>query len=66
MRFFGTTVTKHAVVNTDVFPIRVDTNGELSRWDADLGWWVWFDTEKFSDADIAMVKQQGLGALEMK
>lgn len=64
MRFFGTTVTKYAVVDTDVFPIRVDASGELTRWDDDRGW-VWFDTEKFSDEEIAMVKQQGLAALEM-
>jgi hypothetical protein len=66
MRFFGTTVTKYAVVDTDVFPIRVDCNGTLTRWDGELGSWMWFDTDKFSDKDIATVKQQGLSALEMK
>jgi hypothetical protein len=66
MRFFGTTVTKYAVVDTDVFAIRVDASGELSRWDHHGSCWVWFDTEKFSDEEIAMVKQQGLAALEMK
>ena len=66
MRFYGTTVTKYAVVETDVFAIRVDANGELSRWDHHSGCWVWFDTDKFSDEEIATVKQQGLAALEMK
>lgn len=65
MRLFGTTVTKYAVVDTDVFAIRVDSCGTLTRWDDDRGW-VWFDTDKFTDEEIAMVKQQGLAAMAMK
>lgn len=64
MRLFGTTVVKYAEVETDTRIIRVDTNGKLSSWDDDRGW-VWFDEGKYTAEELRLIRQQGLGALEM-
>lgn len=62
MRFFGTTIIKYAVVETDDGMFRVDSDGSLTKHDSETGW-RWFDNSKISDTDLNTIKQQGLAAL---
>jgi hypothetical protein len=66
MRFFGTTVVKYAVVETDVYVFRVDNSGVTNRWCSDTCDWVWFEREEFTEEELAEVQYQGMSAMALE
>lgn len=64
MRFFGTTIIKFAVVATDSGMFKVLANGTLELYDETSMEFEPFNECDYKHDDLAMVRQQGLMALE--
>jgi hypothetical protein len=66
MRFFGTTIIKFAVVATDSGMFKVLANGTMELYDDESMEFNAFNECDYKHDELAMVRQQGLMALEMQ